>query len=81
MIINKNPIAGCYVQEGKVTNSAQVRLVRDGIVIHEGKIDSLKRFKDDVKEVVSGYECGITLEKFRDIKDGDILEIFIMKEV
>lgn len=81
MIINKNPIAGCYVQEGKVTNSAQLRLVRDGIVIHEGKIDSLKRFKDDVKEVVSGYECGITLEKFRDIKDGDILEIFIMKEV
>lgn len=81
MIINKNPIAGCYVQEGKVTNSAQVRLIRDGIVIHEGKIDSLKRFKDDVKEVASGYECGITLEKFRDIKDGDIFEIFVMKEV
>ena len=81
MIINKNPIAGCYVQEGKVTNSAQLRLIREGIVIHEGKIDSLKRFKDDVKEVAAGYECGITLEKFRDIKDGDILEVFIMKAV
>jgi translation initiation factor IF-2 len=58
-----------------------VRIVRDGIVIHEGKITSLKRFKDDVREVASGYECGITLENFSDIKEGDIFEVFIMEEV
>ena len=70
-ISNVGVVAGCYVTEGKVTRSAQLRLVRDGIVIHEGEIASLQRFKDSVKEVTSGYECGITLEKFSDIKPGD----------
>jgi len=74
-------IAGAYVQDGKVTRSAQVRVVRDGIVIHEGKIASLKRFKDDAKEVASGYECGIGLENFNDIQEGDIIEAFVMEEV
>lgn len=79
--ISKLLIAGCYVLEGKVTNSSKVRVVRDGIVVHEGEIDSLRRFKDDVKEVVAGFECGITLDKFRDIKEGDIFEVYSMKEV
>ncbi len=79
--ISKLLIAGCYVLEGKVTNSSKVRVVRDGIVIYEGEIDSLRRFKDDVKEVVAGYECGITLEKFRDLKEGDIFEVYSMEEV
>lgn len=79
--ISKLLIAGCYVLEGKVTNSSKVRVVRDGIVVHEGEIDSLRRFKDDVKEVVAGYECGITLDKFRDIKEGDIFEVYSMEEV
>lgn len=74
-------IAGCFVTEGKVTRDSGIRLIRDGIVIYEGKVDSLKRFKDDVKEVQSGYECGITLEKFNDIKEGDILEAFVMQEI
>lgn len=74
-------IAGCYVLEGKVTNSSQVRIIRDGIVIHEGHIESLRRFKDDVKEVNTGYECGITFEKFRDIKEGDTIEAFTMEEI
>ena len=73
-------IAGCYITNGKVARSAQLRLVRDGIVICEDKIDSLRRFKDDVKEVAQGYECGIGLEKFADIKEGDIFEAFIMEE-
>ena len=67
-------VAGSYVLEGKVTRNAQLRLVRDGIVIHEGEIASLQRFKDSVKEVAAGYECGITLEKFSDLKVGDVLE-------
>lgn len=79
--ISKLLIAGCYVLEGKVTNSSKVRVVRDGIVVHEGEVDSLRRFKDDVKEVVAGFECGITLEKFRDIKEGDIFEVYSMEEV
>lgn len=79
--ISKLLIAGCYVTEGKVTNSSKVRVVRDGIVVHEGEIESLRRFKDDVKEVAQGYECGITLEKFRDLKEGDAFEIFNMEEV
>ena len=79
--ISKILIAGCYVTEGKVTNSSQVRVIRDGIVIHEGQIDSLRRFKDDVKEVSTGFECGITLEKFRDIKEGDMIEAFTMEQV
>ena len=73
-------IAGCYVQEGKVTRAAQIRVVRDGIVICEDKIDSLRRFKDDVKEVGTNYECGIGLEKYDDIKEGDIFEAFIIEE-
>lgn len=73
-------IAGAYVTEGKVTRQAQVRIVRDGIVVWEGQIASLRRFKDDVKEVVQGYECGIGIENYNDIKVGDILEAFIMEE-
>ena len=74
-------IAGSYIQDGKITRAAQIRVVRDGIVIFEDKIASLRRFKDDVKEVASGYECGIGLEKFNDIKEGDILEAFVMEQV
>ena len=74
-------IAGSYVQDGKITRQAQIRVVRDGIVIFEDKISSLRRFKDDVKEVATGYECGVGLEKFNDIKVGDVLEAFIMEEV
>lgn len=74
-------VAGSYVLEGKIQRNAEVRLVRDGIVIYEGKISSLRRFKDDVKEVNTGYECGIGLENFNDIKEGDIIENYIMKEV
>ena len=78
---NVGIIAGGYVLEGKVVRGAQLRLVRDGIVIHEGEIGSLRRFKDDVKEVNQGYECGIGIEKFNDIKIGDIIEAFKMEEV
>lgn len=74
-------IAGAYVQDGKVARNAQVRVVRDGIVIHEGKISSLKRFKDDAKEVTAGYECGIGLESFNDIQEGDTIEAFMMEEI
>ena len=74
-------IAGSYVRDGKIQRNAQIRVVRDGIVIFEDKISSLRRFKDDVKDVASGYECGIGLERFNDIKEGDILEAFIMEEV
>ena len=80
-ISNVGIVAGCYVTEGRVTRNAQLRLVRDGIVIHEGEIASLQRFKDSVKEVVAGYECGITLEKFTDIKPDDIFECFEMQEI
>ncbi len=73
-------IAGCYVKNGKITRDAKVRVVRDGIVVAEDEIASLRRFKDDVKEVADGYECGVGLEKFADIKEGDILEAFIMEE-
>ena len=79
-ISNVGTVAGCYITDGKVSRAAQIRLVRDGIVICEDKIDSLRRFKDDVKEVAQGYECGIGLEKFSDIKEGDIFEAFIMEE-
>ncbi|MBU5441809.1 translation initiation factor IF-2 [Paenibacillus sp. MSJ-34] len=74
-------IAGCMVTSGKITRNAEARLIRDGIVIFEGKIDSLKRFKDDAKEVAQGYECGITLERFNDVKEGDIVEAFVMETV
>ncbi len=74
-------VGGAYVQEGKVVRNAEVRLVRDGIVVHEGKISSLKRFKDDAKEVAQGYECGIGIEDYNDIKEGDIIECFHMVEI
>ena len=78
---NVGTIAGSYVQDGKVSRNAMIRVVRDGIVIFEDKISSLKRFKDDAREVNQGYECGIGLEKFNDIKENDILEAYIMEEV
>ena len=78
---NIGTIAGSYVQDGKVARNAQIRVVRDGIVIFEDKIGSLKRFKDDAREVATGYECGIGLERFNDIKEGDILEAFVMEEI
>lgn len=78
---NVGTIAGSYVQDGTVTRNSQIRVVRDGIVVFEDRISSLRRFKDDVKEVQQGYECGIGLEKFNDIKEGDILEAFVMEEV
>ena len=73
-------VAGCYVTEGKVTRASMIRVVRDGIVIAEDKIDSLKRFKDDVREVAQGYECGIGLDKFNDVKEGDIFEAYVVEE-
>ena len=79
-ISNVGTVAGCYITNGKVTRNCEIRVVRDGIVICEDKIASLRRFKDDVKEVAQGYECGIGLEKFADIKEGDIFEAFIMEE-
>ncbi|HEX2925942.1 MAG TPA: translation initiation factor IF-2 [Ruminiclostridium sp.] len=74
-------IGGAYVTDGKVQRTSEVRVVREGIVIHEGKLGSLKRFKDDVKEVVQGYECGVSIENFNDIKEGDVIEAFVMEEV
>ena len=78
---NVGIIAGCYIQDGKITRQSSIRIVRDGVVIFEDKISSLRRFKDDVKEVASGYECGVGIEKFNDIREGDTLEAFIMEEV
>lgn len=74
-------IGGAYVTDGKVQRNSSVRVVRDGIVIHEGLLGSLKRFKDDVKEVASGYECGISIENYNDIKEGDVIEAYVMQEV
>ena len=74
-------IAGAYVTEGKVSRDGKVRVIRDSVVIYEGEIDTLRRFKDDVKEVQSGYECGMTVENFNDIKEGDVFEVYIMEEV
>ena len=74
-------IAGCYVQEGKIQRGCSVRIVRDGVVIHEGELASLRRFKDDVKEVAESYECGLSIEKFNDLKEGDQIEAFIMEEI
>jgi translation initiation factor IF-2 len=74
-------IAGCYVQDGKMQRNEKVRIVRDSIVVFEGDLSSLKRFKDDAKEVASGYECGLSFENYNDIKEGDIIEAFIMEEV
>ena len=78
---NVGTIAGSYIQDGKITRQSQIRVVRDGVVIFEDKISSLKRFKDDAREVMSGYECGVGLEKFNDIKVGDILEAYIMEQI
>ncbi|MBQ3426393.1 MAG: translation initiation factor IF-2 [Clostridia bacterium] len=74
-------IAGCYVTKGKITRNAQVRVVRDGIIVHEGKVSSLKRYKDDAKEVTERFECGLGIENFNDIKDGDTIECFEMQEI
>ncbi len=74
-------IAGSYVTEGKITRDSGVRLIRDGVVIFEGEVDALKRFKDDAKEVAQGYECGITIKNFNDVKEGDVIEAYIMQEV
>ena len=74
-------VAGSYITDGKIVRNAEVRVLRDNVVVHEGKIDSLKRFKDDAKEVMQGYECGIGLENFNDIKEGDVLEAFTQEEV
>ena len=78
---NVGTIAGSYIQDGKITRASMIRIVRDGVVIFEDKISSLKRFKDDVREVAQGYECGVGLERFNDIKIGDVLEAFIMEEI
>ncbi len=80
-ITNVGMVAGCYVLDGKMQRNAQMRLLRDNIVIYDGAIASLQRFKDSVKEVAAGYECGITFEKFQDIKQGDIIEAFIMEQI
>ncbi len=80
-VSNVGTVAGCYVQEGKILRNCSVRVVRDGIVIHEGTLGSLQRFKDTAKEVAAGYECGLTIEKFNDIKEGDIVEAFTMEEI
>jgi len=74
-------VAGCYVQEGLVKRSAQVRVLRDNVVIHTGDIDSLKRFKDDVREVKAGFECGMSLKGFDDLKEGDQFEVFETVEI
>lgn len=74
-------IAGAYVQDGKIVRACEVRIVRDGIVIHEGHLNSLKRFKDDVKEVAAGYECGMGIQDYNDLKEGDIIESFVMEQI
>ena len=74
-------VAGCYVTDGKIQRACEVRIVRDGIVVHEGMLASLQRFKDAVKEVASGYECGLSFEKFNDIKLGDVVEAYVMEEI
>ncbi len=80
-ISNVGTIAGAYVLDGKIERHAGVRVLRDNVVIHDGKLASLKRFKDDVKEVAKGYECGIQIEKYNDIQEGDIIEVYIMEEI
>ena len=80
-VSNVGTIAGCYVTNGKVSRNAGIRIIRDNVVIHDGKLVSLKRFKDDAKEVASGYECGIQIENFNDIKEGDTLEVYVMEEI
>lgn len=79
-ITNVGTVAGCYILDGRVCRNDLLRVVRDGIIIADDKMDSLKRFKDDAKEVPQGYECGIGLEKFNDIKEGDIFETYVIEE-
>lgn len=74
-------IAGSYVTDGKITRDSSIRVIRDGIVVFEGEVDALKRFKDDVKEVAQNYECGITIKNFNDIKEGDVIEAYVMEEI
>ena len=80
-VSNVGTIAGCYVTNGKVSRNAGIRIIRDNVVIHDGKLISLKRFKDDAKEVAAGYECGIQLADYNDIQEGDIIEAFIMEQI
>jgi len=80
-VSNIGTIGGCYVLDGKITRNSEIRIVRDGVVVHEGKLSSLKRFKDDAKEVSQGYECGLSIEKFNDLKEGDIVESYEMVKV
>ncbi len=80
-VSNVGTIAGCFVIDGRVERNAGVRVIRDSVVIHEGKLASLKRFKDDVKEITKGFECGIQIENYNDIQEGDIIEAFVMEEV
>ena len=81
LVLKVGVVAGCYITEGKVTSRSQVRVIRDGVVLHEGPLISLKRFKVDVREVNAGYECGIGVDRFNDIKEGDTLEFFVMERV
>ena len=74
-------IAGCYVTQGKITRAANIRVVRDGTIVYDGRISSLKRFKDDASEVKNGFECGIGIDRFNDVKVGDIIEAYVMEKV
>ena len=74
-------VAGSYVLEGEINRTSLVRIIRDGVIVHDGKVSTLRRFKDDVKTVAAGFECGVSVENFQDVKEGDILEAYHMKEV
>ena len=74
-------IAGCYITDGKIQRGKKIRLIRDGVIVHEGNLSSLRRFKDDIKEVQSGYECGIGIENYNDIKVGDVIECYYLEEI
>lgn len=74
-------VAGCYVLDGKIQRNSNVRVLRDGVIIYDGKLASLKRFKDDVKEVMENYECGMGIKDFNDLKEGDIIEAYVMEEI
>ena len=80
-ISNVGTIAGCYVLSGKVERNAGVRVIRENVVIHDGHLATLKRFKDEVKEVGKGFECGIQIENYNDIKEGDTIEVYVMEEI
>ena len=80
-VSNVGTVCGCYVTEGKITRGCKIRVVRDGVIIHDGDLASLRRFKDDVKEVAQSYECGLSVEKFNDIKEGDIIEAYVMEQL